>query len=254
MGFTLDQLDTYVKAVSECLPGDDWIFRGHPDWQMPLVPAIDRAPFRGPLGRELEEQMFDRFKREGRRAVDRPPESDFEWLALARHHGLPTRLLEWSRNPLSALYFAVEDRERDAVNTNSCVIAYRATDIEFFEPLTNEELARPFEIAGPPRLVESERIAHPAVGQTATFTLHPELVGLNRAAALRGEHHTFFFPARSRRLLRSELRLFGVHRAPLFPDLDGLAYEILEDTTEGLVPPHPPSSQDPPTPSTSTLH
>ena len=102
-----------LEEFAPCFSVDHgrWIFRGHSRSEHSLVPYVGRAHLTSSTRGKFERSLFDMFCREARIYVDPLPSSDWKWLAAAQHHGLPTRLLDWTENPLVALYFAARKHD-----------------------------------------------------------------------------------------------------------------------------------------------
>ena len=112
MATVVDSIDSLLKATTEAGILGRVRFRGQADVSWPLLPSIGgRNHYRhgactlAEFTTDDERILLHRFRRQACEFVGTLL-NDWDTLFLARHHGLPVRLLDWSSNPLVALYHA----------------------------------------------------------------------------------------------------------------------------------------------------
>ena len=71
-----------------------WVFRGHSSSRYELIASVGRGFHTSRDRLKYEASLFDIFYREAKEHLVSVPANDWEWLSLAQHHGLPTRLLD----------------------------------------------------------------------------------------------------------------------------------------------------------------
>lgn len=209
------------------------LFRGVTDESHTLTPSIGRDTCQntGNYILTLEDNLLREFKRLTVPILKTLPQSDFEWLFLAQHYGLPTRLLDWSSNPLVGLFFATE--RKDDKDGALYYLQHAVTDqYELFDyrtaTYTNEFKSAPASIFAIQADQSKVIFVRPRytderyVNQKSVFScpLDPfsaiDLQSIKKLvvrAEWKGE-------------IRRRLRILGISTAFIYPGLAGIAEEI----------------------------
>jgi|SRR5271154_137773 len=112
---SLEDLSGLVRKIKEDLhPHIRWWWRGQANKVWKLHPGVYRPNF--PVKEEweriqLENHLAQDFRVESAGLIEGTNEHDKIYF-LEQHYGLPTRLLDWTTNPLAALFFACSETRK----------------------------------------------------------------------------------------------------------------------------------------------
>jgi len=224
---TIRDITDFTSFVEDECDTEHVLFRGQRT-DKPLIPRISRLTFELPL-LEAEKKMFEKFKRHAVPFLRSQPRTSWDWLALAQHNGMATRLLDWSLNPLAALWFAVNRPPEEDKNGDSkpgVVWAFFAERRDFVTPSL-----RPFDVTRT-RVFQPKHVSERIVAQSGCFTVHKYMEDeerfipfeRNRSYAARLVKLTI--PPDSFYSLRYHLDRFNVNSASMFPGIDGVCSHI----------------------------
>jgi hypothetical protein len=160
-----------------------------------------------------------------------------ELLAYQQHHGLPTRLMDWTEAPLVALYFAVWDDNHWEEDGAVWCLSPGELNRQMMNTIPGTvgwDIARAhglMELGTKTPLIAAVRGQHREVRhivQIAQYTLHGSEMPLQDYEKSSDFLAVIRIPAASKADICGSLRQLGINRGTLFPDVDNIARDIVD--------------------------
>jgi hypothetical protein len=201
-----DYLDRYKKTTR-------YKFRGQSDSSWPLIPKAGRPSF----ARHNDKEIFKQWKRRGLSYLENSSFTDSELLTIAQHTGLPTRLLDWSFNPLVAAYFACQENH----DKDGAIFAYKSGLISI------QDYPDPFSFkTGSIYMLQPNSSHSRLVSQHGYFTLHTEPTIEIEQDELNVNLDKIIIPRNLKKEFIFRLNQMGFNHMTIFPDLEGLSKHL----------------------------
>jgi hypothetical protein len=220
---TYKNLRSFISTCHRADKHDLVLFRGQ-DCDKPLLPKVVRSD-PSVNSTEREEMMLEELRRVGGSFLSQSDLDNWDLLARAQHFQLATRLLDWTANPLVALWFACRNLEQEGSS-----YVYR------FDPDKEDVLVKardktPFSTGR--TLVYRPNLKNPRIlAQSGWFTLHKysedsrRFVPLEENRALKTKIFRWEISHKEKPQILDQLDQLGISYLSLFPDLEGVCRHL----------------------------